>query len=523
MNLEVLNKLKQWRDETARKEGVEIFRVISNSSIEEIARIMPRNKEELTSIKGIKDKKYYKYGKEIFTILKSASEIGNSKSIKVQIRQTFNPAGDETSLFVKNGQSDTETIFSVSGYIDYLNKTMQSSGRVKIRGEVTSVDKREKVTYFNIKDTRDGGLLGCLIFNFNYSLSGITLEVGMEIVVTAIPDIYKPTGKLSMKTSLIELFGEGPLKKEYERLKAKLEKEGFFLKERKKILPKLPRIVCLITSNQGAAIGDFITNIGRYGFKIKFINSSVEGKNAIFDLLGAIRTAKQITDVDTVAIIRGGGSLESLQAFNNESIVREIGSFGIPVVCGIGHERDISLASLVADVAVSTPTAAAVAIRESWDEAARKIDMSEKYLIGAYENALIDFNKRFDSASYSITGFFDKMSKMFHEALFDVKICFERLISRKEKMYGDFREKNSHVINEYEKAMTTSKQKLKLLEMSILSFDPEKQLRLGYSIVYSENRIVKSAKNIELCSDINIRMYDGEIKAQVKAKNINKL
>src|SRR3989344_6811079 len=246
-----------------------------------------------------------------------------------------------------------EQPFSVSAYLDLLNIQL-SEHEARIQGEISSVDIRERVVYFSIKDSIDGSVMSCLIWKRNYDFSGIEFEPGMEVILEGVPDIYKLSGRLSFKTSSVELVGEGALKKAYDKLKNKLNSEGLFLKERKKEIPELAGKIGLITSETGAVIHDFLTNLGRYGFNIRFMDSRVEGQPAVRELISAVDYFYD-KDIDVLVIIRGGGSLESLQAFNNETLVRKISDFNKPVICGIGHEKDVPLASLVADKMVSTP------------------------------------------------------------------------------------------------------------------------------------------------------------------------
>jgi exodeoxyribonuclease VII large subunit len=515
MNINILKKLKQWRDETAKKEGVENYRVIPNSAIEEIARLLPRSKEELTNIKGIKDKKFYKYGRDIFDIIGDSKDgLGNSRDASGNI---FSKFLSDNSVSADRSTTDQEKIYSVSNYLDFLNEKLFMSGRIRIRGEITSVDIREKVVYFSLKDAKDESVINCLIFKYNYKISGISLEPGAEVVITSIPEIYKPMGRLSLKTSLIEIAGEGTLKRSYDELKAKLEKEGFFAPERKKPIPKLPETIGLITSNQGAAIGDFMTNIGNYGFKIKFINTSVEGKQAIFDLLNAIRTARKMDNIDVLAIVRGGGSLESLQAFNNEVLVRELLTLDVPVVCGVGHEKDISLVSLASDVSVSTPTAAAFAIRESWDDAMREFEYAKDTIMNSYGKILFENKYNFENnIRYGIRGGLDKIVVTFMGIISAIRSCEQKISSaislKKERMDS----LGKDIINEYEKVLRRSDEMIRAAESAVASNDPKRQLRLGYSISYAGGKILRSVKDVSKNDIIRTRLSDGTIDSTIK-------
>lgn len=519
MDINILKKLREWRDETAKREGVENYRVIPNSAIEEIARLLPKSREELTNIKGIKDKKFYKYGREIFDILRNAHNSMNTAK---------NDAG---RLFMRNiinhpaieeNESINSSIFSVSDYLDFLNEKLFLSGQARIKGEITSVDIRERVVYFSLKDTKNESIINCLIFKYNYGISGVTLEAGTEVLITAVPEIYKPTGKLSLKVGLIEIAGEGLLKKSYEELKARLAKEGIFSPDRKKPIPKLPRIIGLITSNQGAAIGDFMTNIGNYGFRIKFINSSVEGKQAIYDLINAIKKASSLKDLDVLAIVRGGGSLESLQAFNNEALVRELLKLNIPVICGVGHEKDISLVSLASDLSVSTPTAAAFAIRKSWDNAIREIEYSKDTILDAFNRILFENKRDFENnIKYGIRDGMNLLTIKFGKIINGIRLYEQQMfseINRKKKQMDVI---GKGILSEYDKALYYAKEMIKSAESTILSNDPDRQLRLGYSISYFNGKLLRSIKDISKNDGILTRLEDGTIDSIVMKKSSN--
>jgi exodeoxyribonuclease VII large subunit len=382
----ILQKLKDWRAKTARRAQVDLFRVISNQAVEEIARVRPQNKEDLLEIKGIKEKKYAKYGEEILAIVRG--EGGD-----------FAPA----LPLLEREKEEEDRVFDVGEYLDILNeKLLENEARVK--GEVSSVDVRGNYIFFSIKDKEGESMISCFAWRNDYQMSGVELEEGMEVLIWGYPNIYKPSGRLSFQTKLIELVGEGLLKKAYDELRRKLEKEGLFAPERKKRLPRYIHKIGLVTSQQGAAIGDFISNVGNYGYKIRLYNSRVEGKQAIFDLIRGLKWFNEnISNLDVIVLVRGGGSLESLQAFNSEVLAREVVASKIPVLAGIGHEQDVTLAAMAADLAVSTPTAAALEIRKDWDEAVYAIDRDEKNILNIFEGQLADANREIREAEYLLS------------------------------------------------------------------------------------------------------------------------
>ena len=278
-------------------------------------------------------------------------------------------------------------IFSVSDYVRLLDEGLRAFC-AKIVGEISEVNPGPTGhIYFTLKDEKDECLIRCVIWRGRYNLYGIRLREGMKIIASGEPSLHPKYG-FKFIAKVIEPAGEGILKKEYEALKRKLEAEGIFSLERKRSIPEFSRRLGLITSWNGAAINDFLNNLGKYGYRIKFIDSRVEGQAAVPELIRAIDYFIERGQIDVLVLIRGGGSLESLQAFNNETLVRRIASCPFPVICGIGHDKDVPLASLAADRAVSTPTAVTSVLNESWDRALADLSMFEREIIYRYQEML---------------------------------------------------------------------------------------------------------------------------------------
>lgn len=280
-------------------------------------------------------------------------------------------------------------IFSVSEFITLLNIGLNKS-QVKMIGEVSELKINSSGhVYFVLKDKKDGSIMNCAIWKHKYAIYGIALEEGMEIIVFGHPNIHKTYG-FSFITEAIELAGEGTLKKQYDELKKKLTAEGLFAEERKRPLPLYPQKIGLITSKNGKVLGDFLSNIGKFGFKIKMIDSRVEGQEAVSDLLASIKTFRK-EDIDILAIIRGGGSMESLMPFNNELLVREVANFPNPVIVAIGHDKDEPLIDFVADVSVSTPSIVAITISQSWNDLALFLEKQERDIFSRYQEIFDNF------------------------------------------------------------------------------------------------------------------------------------
>ncbi|MCK9578286.1 exodeoxyribonuclease VII large subunit [bacterium] len=389
-------------------------------------------------------------------------------------------------------------IFTVSAYVTILNGILNLC-EAKIKGEVGEVKKSSAGhVYFSLKDKKDNSTLSCVIWNYDYRICGIELEDGLEIIASGIPDIYPQNGRISFKAKTIQLVGEGELKKAYDKLKKKLEDEGIFDEGRKRGIPFFPQKIGIITSRYGAVINDFLSNIGHYGFKIKLIDSRVEGQEAIKDLLSSIKTMTK-QEIDVLVIMRGGGSLESFMAFNNEVLIREIASFPVPVIAALGHDKDVPLLALAADKMVSTPTAAAMTLNTNWDKAEMRLSEQQAYLLNYFGTIL----SRSDS---DLNSSFLKINNYFNDSI------------------SQYQKKELSAINIITNSMTTRindlKKELDLSGRIIAQNDPKRNLKLGYCISTKENKIIRSAKDLKKGDIYEVEYYDGKLSSEVK--NISK-
>ncbi|XOB41742.1 MAG: exodeoxyribonuclease VII large subunit [Candidatus Nealsonbacteria bacterium] len=419
----------------------------------------------------------------------------------------------------ENQQKD-EKIFSISDYIKIVNQGLKAF-RSKIIGEVSEVSFGPTGhVYFTLKDEKDESIIKCVIWKSRYDIYGIELKEGIKIIATGYPEIYAPWGKLSFKSEVIEHAGEGTLKKEYEKLKEKLTKEGLFEEVRKRPIPKYPQKVGIITSKQGAVLADFLNNLGRFGLKIKMIDSRVEGQAAIADLLLSIKTLKK-ENIEVLVIMRGGGSLESMLAFNNESLVREITNFSVPVIAAIGHHKDVPLVALAADRSVSTPSIAATVLSESWEQATSLLEEYERDTISSYENLLENANLLINQSVDTICGIKDLIFDKYKEVETALKISFQAFKNTLQNSKNNLKNSWKKSIFGFNSLLSIIKQQLEHSEKIVYLRNPETQLKLGYSIARCGGRLIRSIRDTKIGEDVDIRVVDGTIISKVK--NINKI
>lgn len=254
--------------------------------------------------------------------------------------------------------NDQTPKFSVSDFIAVVNQSLEYSfGTVEIEGEVASFKVNQgKWVFFDLKDAT--GSVGCFMSLFQLR---VPVEDGMKVVVRAVPKITA-WGKFSLTIQSIRPSGEGSLKKSFELLKAKLDTEGLFSPERKRPLPEIPGHIAVISSTAAAGYADFIKILNdRWGgLRVDVAHVQVQGDAAPEQMIRAINYFnEQEVLPEALVIIRGGGSADDLAAFNDEPLVRAIAASRIPTLVGVGHEVDVSLADMVADVRAATPSNAA--------------------------------------------------------------------------------------------------------------------------------------------------------------------
>jgi exodeoxyribonuclease VII large subunit len=232
--------------------------------------------------------------------------------------------------------------------------------------------------YFTLKDA--GAQVRCAMFRQRNMLSVFTARDGQKVLVRARIGLYEPRGEYQLIVDHIEDAGLGALKRQFDELSARLAAEGLFAVERKRPLPALPKRIGVITSSTGAAVRDIVHVLARRFAAVAVLIHpvSVQGSAAVAEIIAALKLAGDRAECDVLILARGGGSLEDLWAFNDEALARAIVASPIPVISGIGHETDFTIADFAADVRAPTPSAAAeiaVPDAESWFKTLQHLDV----------------------------------------------------------------------------------------------------------------------------------------------------
>jgi exodeoxyribonuclease VII large subunit len=293
-------------------------------------------------------------------------------------------------------------VFTVSSFNRGIGDWLSRLPTVWVEGEVTELRRqaRWQSVFLTLKDPLDGACLGVTMARGQFDALRLELADGERVHVFGRPELFEPRGDFRLRALSIERFGLGDHLAALERLKRKLAAEGLFSPERKRALPRIPRRIGLVTGNDAAAKRDVLTAItSRFPpARILVAETYVQGPRAASAIAEALREICDAPDIDVVVLARGGGSFEDLLPFSDERLVRALAACPVPIVSAVGHEQDLPLSDLVADVRASTPTAAARLVVPDAAELAARLERSRTALARGTRGALDRERRRLDVA-----------------------------------------------------------------------------------------------------------------------------
>ncbi|MBR2710360.1 exodeoxyribonuclease VII large subunit [Candidatus Saccharibacteria bacterium] len=375
--------------------------------------------------------------------------------------------------------------FTPSEFIATVNQTLEYAySEVVIEGEVASFKVNQgKWIFFDVKDAEAS--VSCFMTLYQLRMP---LEDGMKVMIKGIPKLTK-WGKFSLTVNAVRPVGEGSIKKAFEMLKNKLQKEGLFDASRKRSIPGDLTKLGVISSTGAAGYADFIKIINARwgGIRVQVAHTQVQGVDAPDQIIRALKYFNEKSDVQMIAILRGGGSADDLSCFNDEMLAREVAASRIPVITGIGHEIDESLVDLAADVRASTPSNAAEILTKDRREEKEKLWRNMKVV----KQAIL---QEIDNASFVNV---DKCEKISRGLM--TKYIEPMISENKNKMMRIY----ERVKNGINLGRENLKQKIIMLE----ALNPEKVLKQGYAILNGKI----SPGNV-----VKITTFDQEINAEIK-------
>ncbi|QGH34888.1 exodeoxyribonuclease VII large subunit [Gracilibacillus salitolerans] len=443
---------------------------------------------------------------------------------------------------------------SVSALTKYIKKKFDVDrhlNHIWLRGEISNFKHHTRGhMYMTIKD--DHASIRAVMFHRQNQDLSFRPEDGMKVLISGYVSVFESQGQYQLYIQELQPDGIGALHLAFEQLKKKLSKEGIFDPIHKKTFPKYPEHIAVLTSPTGAAIRDILTTMERrYPIaNVLIIPVLVQGKQAPASIVNGIKKANQIDSLDLIIVGRGGGSLEELWSFNDEEVVRAIFQSELPVISAVGHETDVTISDMVADLRAPTPTAAAELavpsqlelldklkkmnqfiennIRNKIERSREKLDSMESSYVFKYPERLVEEKEqRLDRAV-------DQLTKQLHRTVQVKRDYFKYLDQRYQRLNLDkqLEKQNDHVQDLLKRLYRASKQQVdqkgnlfskNLTQLNLLN--PTRIMSRGYSITYSEeNEIIRSVNQVEMDDQLTIQLSDGlvECRAQEIRRGDNK-
>jgi len=293
-------------------------------------------------------------------------------------------------LFALKPMFNLDEIYSVSDFLGLCRRTVENNiPHCWVQGEISNLSRPSSGHwYFSLKDER--GAIRCALFRLNQRKLKFALENGMSVILRGAPTVYEARGDFQMVVQQIEPAGIGNLQLAFDQLKNKLRAEGLFDAEHKKPLPSSVNSIAVVSSANGAVIHDIINVLNkRYPFaKIKLYDTLVQGDGAHLQITKALQMAEDDKHSEVIILARGGGSMEDLWAFNEESLARAIFACKKPIVSAVGHETDTTIADFVADARAPTPSAAAALVTPDRMELLNQLEKLKRNLASAIDQSL---------------------------------------------------------------------------------------------------------------------------------------
>ena len=436
-----------------------------------------------------------------------------------------------------------QPIFQVSDLANELRRLIETSyPEIWIEGELSSLSTPASGhLYFSLKDEK--AQLRCAMFKGRASISKYKAKAGDLVRVRAKLSMYTARGDLQCIVQHIEEAGEGLLQRRYEELKDKLNALGLFDQNRKRKIPQFPTHIGIITSPSGAAIQDILSTLARRcpGIPVTIYPAIVQGDNAAASLIQAIDDALRHAQADVLILSRGGGSLEDLWCFNNEQLAKTIAACELPIVSGVGHEVDVTIADLVSDLRAPTPTAAAellspnrVQIIEQVNSLAQRmkhsfsrfcqqsaqgVDFTSKQLVHPRRqlqnnrHALKTLAPRLMRAC---TGNTTNKQNLIDDKLRRLSFCNpSQAIREQDKQLKILAKRQHTAVNG---KLSTMQLNIKNQAARINTVNPLATLERGYSITRSgNNSILRSTRNLAPNDEIDVELSDGHLLCRIKA------
>ncbi len=391
---------------------------------------------------------------------------------------------------------------------------------VVVSGEISGFTRAASGhCYFNLKDAQgQSAAMRCAMFRRAAGLLDFSPRDGQLVELRGRVAVYEPRGELQFVVEGMRQAGAGALYEQFLRLKARLESLGYFDASRKKPLPRFPLNLGVITSTAGAALHDVLTALARRAPHVGVVvyPSLVQGADAPAALVRALEIANERQEVDALLLVRGGGSLEDLWAFNDERLVLAIAASELPVISGVGHETDITLADLVADLRAPTPTAAAELAAPERQQHLDALDAIENHLARRVEQRLDQAAQRLDRAALRLSRPSDLLARqrrrldLLAQRVGQFLPRWTQMQSQRLDTLAARRERAAP------QALREQAHRLQSLHARLSALDPQRVLERGYAwLDDGQGRALTSVTQLAAGQDLRAVLADGEASLQV--------
>jgi exodeoxyribonuclease VII large subunit len=396
---------------------------------------------------------------------------------------------------------------------------------VAVQGEVTGFSRASSGhCYFSLKDEQ--GQVRCAMFRRAASLLDFSPRDGQLVELRGRLGVYEPRGELQLVVESLRQAGQGSVFEQFLQLKAKLEAEGLFEPSRKRPLPLMPRAIGVVTSLGAAALHDVVTALQRRAPHVPVViyPASVQGAQASGELREALLKAfqRQGSDrVDVLLLVRGGGAMEDLWSFNDEQLARTIVASPVPVVSGVGHETDFTIADFCADVRAPTPTAAAELCAQPQSSWLSALDLAYSRLQNGVDRQLQSHNQRLDQAA-------SRVSQPSHLVTRQQARVAGIAQSLNHAMRSALRHEQLRVLvlgNDFPREMSSSllrsRHQLERATLRLELLDPKLVLQRGYAwLADLQGQPITAAKNTHIGQPVRATLADGEVDLTVSAPRL---
>jgi exodeoxyribonuclease VII large subunit len=400
------------------------------------------------------------------------------------------------SLF--NNQESDDQVFSVSQLTQSIKFVLeQTFDDVSLVGEISNFKPYSSGHwYFNLKD--ENAVIACVMWKGLNNYVFFKPQDGMKVILRGRVTVYPPRGNYQFDARSMKPAGEGELQAAFERLKRKLFEEGLFDEIHKKPIPSFPKKIGLVTSIDGAALRDMISVASRRFPFCELILSpcKVQGSGSAEEIVESIKLLNKQKNIDLIIVARGGGSIEDLWSFNEEIVARAIFKSKIPIITGIGHEIDFTIADFVADLRAPTPSAA--------------MELATPDIEAIKENILSILTNNFEIIFSNYKNYRESLLQITNSYFY--KYPLDKVRNYQQQIDSNL-SKLSQLID---KKIYDADLSLKKLYYNMKLYDVNNMLNRGFTLILQKNKFVKRKKNLNLAEPIKIKFFDGEIEINNK-------